>query len=355
MSVFNATVNSVNSAYASIGEQLDQCAIRGAAESLGVHRADGNPLQTNPSAILGTNEIAPLTMASAFAAIGNDGIFCEPIAVDRIVDRNGNELDGQTPDCRRAITSEVAAAAAAPMAAVITGGTATRSRIGDGVPIIGKTGSTDSFNQTWMVGTTTEVATAVWVGNVTGKVSMLRYPSGSSIRHDIFRPLMAAINGQYGGGSFPAVPDRLQNGSGVQMPDIAGQTQEQAKALLEGLGFRFALGEQTDSDLAVGLVTGANFAPGTLLARGMTVTVTVSLGNLINLPNVIGLNIADAISTLNGAGFVNTSQVCVVIPPEAEGGNPALDGIVTAQSPSGGSKVKYEAGITLEVSRIVCP
>ncbi len=355
MSVFNATVNSVNSAYASIGEQLDQCAIRGAAESLGVHRADGNPLQTNPSAILGTNEIAPLTMASAFAAIGNDGIYCEPIAVDRIVDRDGNELEGQQQECRRAITSEVAAAAAAPMAAVITGGTATRSRIGDGVPIVGKTGSTDSFNQTWMVGTTTEVATAVWVGNVTGKVSMLRYPNGSSIRHDIFRPLMAEINAQYGGGSFPAPPARLQTGSGVTMPDIVGQTQEQAKALLEGLGFRFELGSQTDSDLAVGLVTGSNFAPGTLLARGMTVTVTVSLGNLINLPDVLGLNIADAITGLNDAGFVNITEVCAEIPPVIDGGDPLLDGIVTAQSPAGGSKIKYETGVTLEVARIVCP
>lgn len=355
MSVFNATVNSVNSAYASIGEQLDQCAIRGAAESLGVHRANGNPLQTNPSAILGTNEIAPLTMAAAFAAIGNGGIFCEPIAVDRIVDRDGNDLAGQQQDCRRAITAEVAAAAAAPMAAVITGGTATRSRIGDGVPIIGKTGSTDSFNQTWMVGTTTEVATAVWVGNVTGQVSMLRYPSGSSIRHDIFRPVMAAINAQYGGGGFPAPPARLQTGTGVKMPDLAGQTQEQAKALLEGLGFRFELGSQVDSALEEGLVVGSNFAPGTLLARGMTVKVTVSRGNLIALPDVVGLDLASATTALNDAGFLNVSEFCEVIPPVEDGGDPSLDGIVTAQSPAAGSTVKYETNLTLTVSRIACP
>lgn len=354
MSVFNATVNSVNSAYASIGEQLDQCAIRGAAESLGVHRADGDPLRTNPSAILGTNEIAPLTMASAFAAIGNGGVYCEPIAVDRIVDRNGTELEGQQQDCRRAISAEVAAAAAAPMAAVITGGTATRSRIGDGVPIIGKTGSTDSWNQTWMVGTTTEVATAVWVGNVTGKVSMQRYPSGSALRHDIFRPIMAAVNAQYGGSGFPAPPARLQVGSGVKMPDLAGQTQEQAKALLEGLGFRFAVGGQADSALPEGVVTGANYAPGTLLARGMTVKVTISRGNLINLPNVVGLDFDTAVSTLNDAGFTNLGEFCAEIPPVEEGGDPAQDGIVTQQSPSAGSKVKYETGITLTVARLDC-
>ena len=361
MSVFNATVSSVNSAFASIGEQLDQCAIRGAAESMGVHRADAAALQTNPSAILGTNEIAPLTMAAAFATIGSGGIFCEPIAVDRVVDRNGTELPGQEPDCRRAITADVAAATAAPMAAVITGGTGTRSRIGDGVPIIGKTGTTDSAHQTWMVGGTTAVGTAVWVGNVTGRVSMTRYPGGTSVRHDIFRTVMASINGVYGGGAFPGAPANLLNGSGIQMPDLAGSTQEQAKSLVEGLGFRFAVGSQVDSDLAAGLVVGANHSPGTLLARGMTVTVTVSLGNLIALPDVVGQTRDNAIAALNDAGVTNVSTVCAQSAPppppdeEGEAGDPALDGFVTAQSPGGGSKVKYETAISLTVARIVCP
>jgi membrane peptidoglycan carboxypeptidase len=72
--VFEATVRSINSAYASMAEQLDQCEIRSAAEALGVNRADGGAIQTNPSAVLGTNEIAPLTMATAFAAIANKGV-----------------------------------------------------------------------------------------------------------------------------------------------------------------------------------------------------------------------------------------------------------------------------------------
>ncbi|MFN4002980.1 transglycosylase domain-containing protein [Microcella sp.] len=352
MSVFNATVNSVNSAYASIAEQLDQCQIRAAAESLGVHRADGDPLETNPSAVLGTNNIAPLTMAAAFAGIANGGVFCEPIAVDRIVDRDGVELDGQTQDCRRAMTAEVAAAAAAPMAAVITGGTATSSNIGDGVPIIGKTGSTDSFNQTWMVGSTRKVATAVWVGNVKGQVSMLNYPGGSGIRHIIFRGIMAEANRQYGGGGFPAPPSSLLAGSGVKLPaDVIGMTQEQAKALLEGLGLRFEVGGQVDSALEAGRVAGMSFSAGTLLARGTTVKVTISRGNLVELPNVVGQLYDDAVTALNAAGFTNISESCAEIPLD---GDPGQDGIVTAQNPAGGAKVKYERSITLTVSRVVC-
>lgn len=47
--VFESTVRSINSAYAAMAEQLDQCEIRTAAEALLVHRADSGILQTNPS------------------------------------------------------------------------------------------------------------------------------------------------------------------------------------------------------------------------------------------------------------------------------------------------------------------
>ncbi len=354
MSVFNATVSSVNSAYASIAEQLDQCQIRAAAESLGVHRADAKPLETNPSAVLGTNNIAPLTMAAAFAGIANEGVFCEPIAVDRIVDRNGTELPGQQQDCSRAITKEVAAATAAPMAAVITGGTATASRIGDGVPVIGKTGSTDSYNQTWMVGGSTEVVTAVWVGNVTGKVSMLRYPSGSSIRHTIWRTTMAEANKMYGGSGFPAPPANLLSGTGVKMPgDLVGKSQEDVKALLEGLGLRYEVAKEVDSDIGAGLVAGANFSPGQLLARGTTVKVSISRGNLFNVPDVSnqGYDFDTARGILNDAGFGNVNENCTQLEP---GDDPGLDGVVTGQNPSAGSKVKSGNSITLTVSRFAC-
>lgn len=354
-SVYNATVQSINTAYASIAEQLDQCNIRRAAESLGVHRADGAPLETNPSAVLGTNYIAPLTMASAFATIASGGIYCEPIVVDRIVDRNGDDLKGQDVDCRRTIDAEVAAAAAAPMQAVISGGTATRSRIGDGIPMIGKTGTTDSSNQTWMVGSSSEVATAVWVGNIFGQFPMRSYPSGGVLRHEIFRPVTAAINAQYGGAGFGEPPARLLTGSGVILPgDVIGQTLEQAKQLLEGLGFRFADGGAVDSAAPAGTIVSVSPAAGTLLARGTTVTVTTSKGNLVNMPDVSssGYTYNEARNSLQSDGFTNISESCAVLDPLAD---PDLDNTVTSQNPSPGTAIDYPTAITLTVSKFACP
>ncbi len=362
MSVFNATVQSVNTAFASVAEQLDQCAIRGAAESLGVHRADGDILQTNPSAVLGTNEIAPLTMANAFATIASGGIYCKPIVVDRFVDRDGEELPGQQVECERGIAAEVAAAAAAPMQAVYTVGTATASRTGDGIPMLAKTGTTDSSNQTWVVGSSSRVSTAVWVGNVVGKVPIRSYPSGGQLRHQIFRISQAAINAQYGGAAFGTPPARLLTGSGVTVPDLAGQTLEQAKALLEGLGFKFAQGDAVDSDLPAGRVVSASPETGTLLAKGSTVTVTTSLGNLVRIPDVVspGTDYATARATLQGAGFTSINQACVEYPPSPSpsptpGPGPVVQpDRVTAQNPAAGTPVKYETPITLTVSKTTC-
>ena len=270
VSVYEATTRSINSAYASIAKELDQCEIRRVAEALGVHRADNTPLQTNPAAVLGTNEIAPLTMATAFGGIANAGKVCEPIVVDHFETSEGTRLPGQESSCRQALTPDVAAAAASPMRGVLTGGTGTRANPGGGVPIIGKTGTTDNQVHTWMVGSSTEVASAVWVGNIVGDTSLRRLSGGTVMRHDIFRPIMDAANEMYGGDSFPAPPARLQSGAGVQLPDITGLFVPDAIQLLSDIGLQLEV-----RDGAGGAVVAYEPAPGTLLARGQTVYVTL--------------------------------------------------------------------------------
>ena len=328
-SVFEATVRSINSAYAAMAEQLDQCEIRLAAEALGVKRADGGILQTNPAAVLGTNEISPLRMASSFAGIAGGGVVCEPIVVDRFTTADGQTIPGQEPNCRQGITPDVAAAAAAPMRSVITGGTGTRSNPGGDVPVIGKTGTTDSQVQTWMVGSSTEVATAVWVGNVKGDYRLSRYRNGTVLRHDIWRVVMQTANEQYGGEAFPAAPERLQRGSGITVPDITGLTIEEATLLLESIGLKLALPE----GVAPGRVGAFQPAAGTYLARGMSIRVlaTGAIGEQIRIdipmPQITGLSVADAYGTMNALGLNGPREpVC-----ESGPGDNPLDGTVVSQ------------------------
>ena len=350
--VFESTVRSINSAYASIAEQLDQCEIRTAAESLLVHRADGGILQTNPSAVLGTNEIAPLTMATAFSGIAHGGVVCEPIVVDRFVTDTGETIPGQEPTCRQALSPEIAAATAAPMRSVITGGTGTRSNPGGSVPVIGKTGTTDSQVQTWMVGSSTNVATAVWVGNVIGDFRLSDYRNGTALRHDIWRVVMQEANEQYGGEAFPRPSDRLLEGSGITVPDIFGLTIAEATALLESLGLKLGVTEGIVAD-RVGLYEPA---AGTYLARGMTVRVTGSgggeqLGNLL-MPSLVGLSVTQANAAMDALGMTGARQYSCG--PGSISSDPNV-GTVSSQSIGAGTQIWDYIGFQIQVSCGVVP
>lgn len=348
--VFEATVRSINSAFASMAEQLDQCEIRLAAESLGVHRADDGILQTNPSAVLGTNEIAPLTMAASFAGIAGGGLVCEPIIVDKFVTDEGTTIPGQEPKCRQGITPDVAAAAAAPMRAVITGGTGTRSNPGGDVPVIGKTGTTDAQVQTWMVGASTEVATAVWVGNIKGDYRMASYPNGTVLRHDVWRVVMQTANEQYGGDAFPAPPERLLRGSGVSVPDITGLTVDEATILLESIGLRLEAPEGMGGQRVSSYLPAA----GTYLARGMIVRVGATGGGGgeeprvdIVMPDLVGLSVLSAYDRLAAAGQTGWREaIC-------DGGSPGSDpnnGTVTSQNVAAGETMPSFKGVRIGVA-----
>ncbi len=350
--VFEATVRSINSAYASIAEQLDQCEIRAAAESMFVHRADNSTLQTNPAAVLGTNEIAPLTMAGAFGGIANGGVVCEPIVIDRFVTADGVTILGQEPKCRQGITPDVAAAAAAPMRSVITGGTGSRSNPGGTVPVIGKTGTTDSQVQTWIVGSSTNVATAVWVGNILGDYRMRDYRNGTVLRHDIWRIIMQDANEQYGGESFPAAPDRLLRGSGIELPNITGLTIDEATQLLESLGLKL----EVTVGIGVGRVIFYEPAAGTYLARGMTVRVTSgdggeSTGNAI-VPNLVGLSVAAANVTLDAQNMTGPRAYSC---GEGSVNADPSSGTVVSQSIGAGGQVWNYVGLQMEVACGVNP
>lgn len=359
MDAIQATRRSVNSAFVSMATQLDLCEIRNRAADLGVERADGAELQTNPASVLGTNEVSPLSMAVAYAAIANNGQTCAPIIVDRFVTADGEELPGQAPQCDQAIDPEVAAAAQFAMAStMVNGGTAVASNPNDGVPVIGKTGTTNNSKDTWVVTSTTEVATAVWVGNIVGDFRMRQYRNpegigGGEIRHRIMRATLAAANAQYGGNAFPEPPDRLLRGTGTELPSLIGQTPAQARAILEGLGLRYAEGDTIDSSQPAGTVAATSPPAGSVVGRGLIVRVSLSNGNLGVVPDVVsaGYDEAQARAALQGAGFANIGVQCV---PINGGADPEREGLVESQNPPAGTEASLGTLITIGVASESC-
>lgn len=204
-SALEATIRSINTGYIGMAKKLDLCGIRKTAESFLVHRADGRPLLQSAATVIGTNEVAPLTMAVAFAGIANKGVTCSPIAIDSIVGPDGTDLPVPKTECTTSVTPLVAAGMTYGMRRVMTQGTAQQSNAATKpwVPMIGKTGTTDGAKDTWMSGASSQVATVVAVVSLTGAVNQrrLNFPSGpvATARHRMWPAVMSVANAKYGG------------------------------------------------------------------------------------------------------------------------------------------------------------
>jgi membrane peptidoglycan carboxypeptidase len=348
--VMAATAQSINGAFASMGLQLDQCETKKIAERLGVHPANPDlELESNPAAILGTNVIAPLTMAAAYAGIANHGMYCAPVAIDSITNDRDEVLPGQAQECSQAIEPEVAATAAFALAGAMKNYAGNPN---DGTPMIGKTGTTDSSNQTWLMSSSTAVTTAVWFGNIVGKYSISRYASGLNNRHILAKPINAAANRLYPGGVFDDPAQRLITGAGITVPNLIGGSAENAESILKGLKLGYADGGAVDSDQPAGVVVSTDPGADAIVARGQTVTVYTSNGSSGSMPDVVsaGQDFSSAKNFLTDKGFTNVSETCVAVGNKDE----ANIGKVMSSNPGAGSPAKLADEVKLGVGKEKC-
>ncbi|WP_344834168.1 penicillin-binding transpeptidase domain-containing protein [Nonomuraea dietziae] len=136
------------------------------AKSLGIRRSDGRKLQEYETFALGINEMDPVTVANAYAAIAARGRYCAPMAISRITDRDGRATTYR-PKCRQALDPGIADATAEVLSGVFTEGTM-RGVGGIGRDAAGKTGTTDAYATAWFAGFTPDLAAAVSIGDPRG-------------------------------------------------------------------------------------------------------------------------------------------------------------------------------------------
>lgn len=125
-----------------------------------------------PSVILGTKEVSPLQMASAYATIANGGRRLEPTAITKVVrngGRNNEEVlyEHRPEDGKQVIEPEIAAETVEIMTGDITHGIAREASLGTRLAA-GKTGTSENFFDSWFVGFTPQLSTAVWMGYAEG-------------------------------------------------------------------------------------------------------------------------------------------------------------------------------------------
>ena len=168
--ILSAAAFSVNTYFVGLEEKLGLCDPIDIATAAGVRQGNGELFEKFPCFTLGCFDVTTLNMTEGMATFAAHGVHCSPIAISKITDRFGVEIDVPSADCKRTIDLQVADSTTAVLSGVIDGPIPGRTgRAMDlGRPAAGKTGTTDSSAAVWFVGYTPDMAASVWVGDPRG-------------------------------------------------------------------------------------------------------------------------------------------------------------------------------------------
>jgi membrane peptidoglycan carboxypeptidase len=229
-------------------------------------------------------------------------------------------------------------------------GTATRHGQLDR-PAAGKTGTTQSYTNAWFVGYVPQLSVAAWMGPE--QPATMEHPAcggpvtGGCLPTMMWRDFMQAAIEHY---DLPpedfAEPPPLPT---TTVPDVIGRDVENARTVLERLGFSVETRDVADWRVE-GIVVASDPAGGEAAARGSVVLLDVSDGTAAapTVPDVVGRGLADAERLLADVGL----DVRVVTVPVADAERYE---VVLAQDPAAGASAVTPAGrfvtVTLEVGR----
>ena len=254
-----------------------------------------NPFLANA---LGAQETTLMKVVTGYAMIANGGERITPTLVDRVQDRYGKtifrhdnrvcndcQLDmlepGRAPKVisnrERVIDAITAYQIRSMMQGVVQRGTA-KGKISLGVPVAGKTGTTNDAKDVWFTGFTSNIVAGCYMGFDTPR-SLGRGAFGGTLCAPVFNQFMKHATKKYGGGKFAVPPGghfiKIDRFTGARLSDNASGPNVVAEYFRDGEDPVFGI------SFDGGFAMGANLP---LFEEAQTVkTVTTSGGNSINL------------------------------------------------------------------------
>ncbi len=251
--------------------------------------ADFIKRQNLGSFTLGPIEVNALELSNVAATLASGGTWCPPNPIDKVFDRNGEEVSVTTDTCEQVVPEGLANTLANAMSKDDSGsGTAAGAAgsVGWNLPMSGKTGTTEAHRSSGFLGFTSEFAAANYI-----------YDDSTTPSDLCSFPLRQCGSGDLFGGNEPArtwftamkpiTPDtvalpptdpRYVDGApGSRVPSVAGMTQDLARQRLKDAGFQVA--DQTtpvNSTAPTGSVVGTS--PNGQTVPGSIITIQTSNG-----------------------------------------------------------------------------
>jgi penicillin-binding protein 1A len=122
-------------------------------------------LEPNASIALGTSEVSPLELVSAYATFANGGLAVSPHIVERIRGADGKTLYGRAQQqLGRIVDARYVGMMNSMLHETLVSGTARAANL-PGWQAAGKTGTSQDFRDAWFIGYTSRLVAGIWLGN----------------------------------------------------------------------------------------------------------------------------------------------------------------------------------------------
>lgn len=118
-----------------------------------------------------TKGLSPLTLASAYTAIANDGVYVNPSPYTKVVNKDGNVLLEYKPNGVKVVEPATAYVMKDILRSVVDNGLGKAAKVPNQVTA-GKTGTTQYTADLWFVGFTDYYLGATWIGSDTPRITM---------------------------------------------------------------------------------------------------------------------------------------------------------------------------------------
>ncbi|HWE06680.1 MAG TPA: PBP1A family penicillin-binding protein [Rhizomicrobium sp.] len=180
----DALAHSINTVTAGLAQEIGITSVVDAAHRCGI----SSPLAPNASLALGTSDVTPLELTTAYAVFASGGERVSPYLVTTVEDSAHRTLFQRKPAAPdRVIASHVNRDLTGMLYGVVVEGTGRAAAL-PGRQAAGKTGTTQDYRDAWFVGFTPDYVAGVWVGNDDN--SPMRNVTGGTLPAAIWKDVM---------------------------------------------------------------------------------------------------------------------------------------------------------------------
>ncbi|MGL4312062.1 MAG: penicillin-binding protein 1A [Paracoccaceae bacterium] len=253
-----------------IAEEIGMEIVAGYAERFGVYDRMDRFLANS----LGSQETTLFRMVAAYAMFANGGERVEPTLVDRVQDRWGHTVyrhdQRVCEDCgaptlppgrgprissnrERVMDAITAYQLTSMMEGVVLRGTGRGIKVG--VPIAGKTGTTNDAKDVWFVGFSSNIVAGCYIGFDQPR-SLGDEATGGGMCGPVFERFMRTATAKYGGSDFRVPPGghfvKIDRFTGARLTDDAAGDHVVAEYIRDGEDGLIGFGQLVDGGFGMG-------------------------------------------------------------------------------------------------------